>query len=977
MSSLLLRKEIARVLRSPSALAGTTFALGCFALPVIAQDTGNTNTSTTQNNQKLETIVVTGSNIRRVDIETASPVITIDRAAIQASGKVNLGDLVQSLPSMAGNAQNPSVNNGANKTAIGSQGNAAVSLRGLGSVRTLLLLNGHRIPFQLQDLNVIPVSAVERIEVLNDGASSVYGSDAIGGVVNIITKTSYQGAEFGVDYGQSDKDDGTRKAAHLLMGQTTDKGSIMFGLQYDKQDPVFASNRKFSHNAQYIYNTGVNTAAGSSRTPGGRFHFPAGSPLIAKFGCNSVTLSGNQLPSITTPPTQADFRCYDAGTDGFNFQAVGNYDLLPNERTSMFVLGNYKLTDNVEAYAELLYHKMVAHAQFAPYPFDLPQNNIVIPANQFYNPFGEEFGQLGSTDDITLRLSTLGNRGLKIADTTELANVGLKGSFGDTSWNWDAHISYGKNDQLQQDQNYINFSQILGDFSCPTAPGAGSCTPIDIFNLSDPTTKAILQSAKINPFLTYLYQMKEGDASVNGSLFSLPAGDVQVAFGTSYRKEYVDYQVDPLLDSTFSLNNGIPTISCAGPGSLCTSPAQGGFNVKEAYAELLIPVLKDLPFVHSLNIDLGDRYSKYSNFGSTSNWKVALEYRPIEDLLLRATASKVFRAPTPTNIFAGPTSDAPTAIDPCAGVSGVSSNAACKGFNVPTQVFSQLTAYTMGSQFAAAHGLGTGTTLLPENGKSFDYGFVYDPDWIPGLSFNSDYYRILLNNLIVFGSNTAQTILNQCFNTQGPVCGDIVRNPDGSIKFVIEAPFNAGNLVDQGFDVGAHYRLPTTAWGNFVLGFDGTYVQAYNVAQGGFTQHLAGHYDKTYGNFARVRMLATLDWNMGPFTANWTTRYIGPIKVGYVNGGLGPSGVGGGAESLPYNPNPIGPVLHAGAVVYHNASLGYNIEPINTFVQVGIDNIFDKQPPLLYQTNVTNANTDVYTYDTVGRFYRASVTVKF
>src|ERR1700722_551215 len=298
MSSLLLRKEIARVLRSPSALAGTTFALGCFALPVVAQDTGNTNTSTTQNNQKLETIVVTGSNIRRVDIETASPVITIDRAAIQASGKVNLGDLVQSLPSMAGNAQNPAVNNGSNKTAIGSQGNAAVSLRGLGSARTLLLLNGHRIPFQLQDLNIIPVSAVERIEVLDDGASAVYGSDAIGGVVNIITKTNYQGAEFGVDYGESDKDDGKRKAAHLMMGQTTDKGSILFGLQYDKQDPVFAANRKFSHNAQYIYNTGINTAAGSSRTPGGRFHFPAGSPLIAKFGCNSVTLSGNQLPSI-------------------------------------------------------------------------------------------------------------------------------------------------------------------------------------------------------------------------------------------------------------------------------------------------------------------------------------------------------------------------------------------------------------------------------------------------------------------------------------------------------------------------------------------------------------------------------------------------------------------------------------------------------------------------------------------------------
>jgi outer membrane receptor protein involved in Fe transport len=976
MSSLL-RKEIARALRSTYSLAGTTFALGFLTFPVVAQDTGNATKDTTKNTQNLETIVVTGSNIRRVDIETANPVVTIDRAEIQASGKVNLGDLVQALPSIAGNAQNPAVNNGSNKTAIGSQGNAGVSLRGLGSARTLLLLNGHRIPFQLQDLNVIPVSAVERIEVLNDGASPIYGSDAIAGVVNIITKTSYQGAEFGADYGISDKDDGKRNAAHLLIGQTTDKGNIIFGVQYDKQEPVFAANRKFSHNAQYIYNTGINTNAGSSRTPGGRFHFPAGSQLIEKFGCNSVTVSGNQLPAFTTPPTQNDFRCYNPTTDGFNFQAVGNYNLLPNERTSVFVLGSYRLTDSVDAYAELVYHKMVAHAQFAPYPFDLTQNNLVVPANQYYNPFGQEFGQLGSSDDITLRLSTIGNRGLKIADTTELANVGLKGTFGDTSWNWDAHLSYGKNDQLQIQQNYIDFASIRPDFSCATAPGAGSCTPIDIFNLSDPTTQSILQSAKINPYLSYLYQMREGDASVNGSLFSLPAGDVQAAFGVSYRKEYVDYQVDPLLDSTFTLNNGIPTISCAGPGSLCTSPAQGGFNLKEAYAELLIPILHELPFVHTLNVDLGDRYSKYSDFGSTNNWKAAIEYRPIEDLLLRATASKVFRAPTPTNLFAGPTSDAPTAIDPCAGNPQFASNKACQGISVPPQVFSQLTAYTMGSQFAAEHGLGSGTTLLPENGKSFDYGFVYDPDWLRGLSVNADYYRILLDNLIVFGSNTAQTILNQCFNTQGPVCGNIVRSPDGSIKFVTETPFNSGNLVDQGFDVGAHYRLPATAWGNFIVGFDGTYVEKYNVSQGGFTQHLAGHYDKTYGNFARVRALATLDWNMGPFSANWTTRYIAPITVGYANADLGPSGVGGGSLSDAYNPNPIGPVLHAGAVTYHNASLGYHIEPINAFVQVGIDNIFDKQPPLLYQTNVTNANTDVYTYDTVGRFYRASITVNF
>ena len=933
------------------------------SVTAVAQDTG----TPPPKSQSLETIVVTGSNIRRVDIETASPVVTIDRAQIQASGKVNLGDLVQELPQMAGAAMTPQVNNG-------GAGTAGVSLRGLGSNRTLLLINGHRIPFQLQDLNLLPVSIVERIEVLNDGASAVYGSDAIAGVVNIITRTNYQGAEFGADYGQSDRDDGERRAAHMIFGQTTDKGSIVFGLQYDKQDPISAANRNVSKAAQYIYNSGVNSHAGSSRTPGGAYFLPKGSPAAVALGCTKVTLSGNKLPGTTTPPAQGDFRCYNSGTDGFNFQAVGNYDLIPNERTGVFVLGSYKLTDNVEAYAELLYHKMVAHQQLAPYPFDLVGNNLIIPADQFYNPFGVTFGNNGSSSTIALRLTSIGNRGLKIANTTDMANAGLKGTFGDTSWNWDAHVSYGKLTLETQNLNYINISQILPDFSCTTAPGAGACTPIDIFNQSDPSTKAILQSAKIDPFLSTDYQMKSAEASVNGSLFSLPAGDVQLAVGGNYRKEYQDSKVDPLLNITFNNVGGVPTLNCPGPGSICSSPTQGGYNVKEAYAEVLIPILKDAPFAHSLNIDIGDRYSKYSNFGSTSNWKIALEYRPIEDLLLRGTVSKVFRAPTTSNLFAGPSQDAPTATDPCAGVSGVSSNAACKGFNVPKQIFSQLTGFVMGSQFASANDLST-AVLQPELGKSFDYGFVYDPEWIPGLSVNADYYRILLDNLIVSGPGTAQTILTQCFNTQGPICGNIFRSTDGSIKFVVESAFNSGNLVDQGLDVGAHYRLPTTQWGNFRIGLDGSYIEKYNIDQGGFIQHLAGHFDKTFGNFARVRGLGTIDWNLGPWTANWTTRYIGRITLGYAEPGLGPSGVE--SSTNPYNPNPQGPVLHYGAVTYHNASLGYNIEPINTFVQVGVDNIFDKQPPLLYLNNVLNANTDVSTYDLAGRFYRASISVKF
>src|SRR5581483_1300541 len=412
---------------------------------------------------------------------------------------------------------------------------------------------------------------------------------------------------------------------------------------------------------------------------------------------------------------------------------------------------------------------------------------------------------------------------------------------------------------------------------------------------------------------------------------------------------------DPLIATEVDQNLNF---TCAGPSSICNAATRGGFNVKEAYAELLVPLLKDMPWAHSLNLDLGDRYSKYSDFGSTNNWKAALEYRPIEDLLLRGTVSKVFRAPTVTDLFRGPAVESPTATDPC-GSAAVASNPACQGYTFTNTGTSQVNGLVTGSQYANAN-LGTNVHVQPEHGKSFDYGFVYDPQWIPGLSVNADYYRIVLQDLIVSGPGIAQTILTQCFNNGGSVCSLILRYNSGSnigqLKYVFEAPFNSGTLTTSGIDIGGHYRLPETPWGNFAVGLQTTYIGEYNVNQGGFDQHLSGHYDKTYGNIARWRGLG----------------YIDHITIGYAEPGLGPSASADGA----YTPAGATP-YHYGAYVYHNLNFGYNIEPINTQVQLGVDNVTDKQPPIFFQQNVINANTDVNTYDTVGRFYWAKMTVKF
>src|SRR6185295_18320084 len=258
MSNTLLRGAIRRGLRTYG-VAGATLACTSAALPAFAQDAQDTA------DQKLETITVTGSNIRRVDIETSNPVVTIDRAAIQKSGKLTLGDLVQQLPAVTGPNMNPQVNNG------GGTGVTSIGLRGLGSQRTLTLINGHR--YLSGDPNAIPANMIERIEVLTDGASSVYGSDAVAGVVNFILRSDYQGAEFSANYGISDKDDGQSKGYQFTFGQSSDKGSIMAGISYNKIDQVLAGHRKFSKNSVSLYG---NSTFGPAPSVGGSTSSPFG-----------------------------------------------------------------------------------------------------------------------------------------------------------------------------------------------------------------------------------------------------------------------------------------------------------------------------------------------------------------------------------------------------------------------------------------------------------------------------------------------------------------------------------------------------------------------------------------------------------------------------------------------------------------------------------------------------------------------------
>lgn len=933
--------------------AGATAAVGLSSLPVFAQ-------GSEAGSDKLETIVVTGSRIRRVDIESASPVFSIDKADIEKSGKLTIGDLIQESPSIAGAATNPSVNNG------GGSGASTVSIRGLGSQRTLLLVNGRRLAYA--DVNSIPISLVERIDILKDGASAIYGSDAVAGVVNFVLRKDFQGIEATADYGISDADDGERKGFSLTLGHSSDRGNLIVGANYNKTEAVWAGDRKFSSPALYNY-FGTIYTGGSSYIPTGRFTIPRTTAAGLGINCAGTGASVNVMRIPGASGTSAgDFRCY-TGNDTYDYSPY-NLELTPQERGGLFLTGNYRITDNVEAYVEGFTNKTRSRYIIAPLPLIFGQANVILSADSVYNPFGVNVSSGG------IRMTAAGNREGMYETTADQFSGGFRGSFGDT-WQWDAGITWGRTSQDTGNTGYYygaalaqavgpSFIDGNGVARCgtPTAVISG-CTPINFFALDPSTPEGQSALDALNQIAvlvkSHSYALNRGaQFNLTGELFQLPAGAVSLAVGGEYRKDYEYFAPDFVSTITDPVLGECLTFTDA-----CRSPSKGELDVREFYAELLVPVLADVPFAKSLNLTIGSRYSDYSAFGDTINSKIGVEWRPFDDLMLRGTVAEVFRSPTIGDLYGGVTPSADTYTDPCSGAGLNLNNPACAGL---TPGFEQTT-----QQTSAVYG--SNPLVQPEKGKSFTWGVVYDPSWLPGLSTSIDVWKIYLTDTI--GVIGTQTIINQCYQ-YGRFCDLFTRDAAGDIDYVNNSLQNIGRTDVSGVDFSIKYRLPETSFGNFRVGLDATYFKQYDeqIIAGDITteSHYAGSYFGSSaggpGNLTRWRGLGSLSWSLGAFDASWRARYIGASRFGFT------ATAGDGYTVIDPSNNPANNSFRMGASTFHNVQFGYNAEAINTRFEVGVDNVGNKQPPQLWQFGF-NGNTDERTYDVVGRYYWARVGVKF
>ncbi|MGH8373352.1 MAG: TonB-dependent receptor plug domain-containing protein [Gammaproteobacteria bacterium] len=982
-------------------------ATSLFAGPVAAQDQG-TDTATTQ----LNKIEVTGSKIKRTSVEQAQPIVVINQQEIKATGLTTIGQVLQKLTS-SGAALNTLANDGGNFTFTGG-GQTNMDLRNLGSGRVLVLVNGKRWSSSLDgtvDLNTIPSSIIDHVEVLQDGASAIYGSDAISGVVNIITIKNFSGEEASAYLGIHNGDghwDGKSQSYDFTMGTGNDHSNIVFNASYTNQDGISSTHRNISR--EPVYGTGL--TRGSSATPQGRFVFipntsstpndPNNAPDPAT-GFTSTQCPTTNFGSATSPnyeplcdltliagqPGTAanQFKPFSSKNDRFNYAAY-NYVLTPEERFSGYLAGHSDLADNVTFSADMLYSHRDSTQQAAPTPLFFASTSIVadVPGTQKYNPFGFDLNTQANLGPGWLgllgrRMIEDGPRVYQESEDTFRFSGGFNGYFNaaGSEWDWDTGYIFTRDSELDTNLGSLDVSHLrlaMGDpAACAAVPG---CVPINFFggqtNSISANQLAYSAYTQQNQFRN-TQRIYNADIS-NSTLMDLPAGPLGFAAGYQYLEHDGYFIPDSVAQhgyDSFNPKVAVPTTS-------------GRLSENSVYTEFDIPLLAKLPMVKSLDLDVAVRDTKYDLFGSNTTSRAGLKWAPSDTLLVRATWAQGFRAPTINDLYAGPTLLSAQVADPCSnytstGVSATVQQRCANGFGGVSAV---PTSYSQPN--AQINTLESGnSSVKPETSVSRTIGFVYSPDWAPGLNLNMDYYKIELQKTLQ--PTGGQNILDGCY-TAGNLadCSRITRTASGAIQILNDSITNIGSTTTDGIDIGGSYALPSMSTGDLKVGLDATYIRKYeevfpNASGSGATvTELAGvERGGTVFPFGVPHWKArgNVVWTVSNWRLEWDIRYTSALTESCSDS------FDGSANSLTAlglcsNPNTTNNSLstnHLGQTIYHDVQINYNFDPMKTTFTFGIRNLLDKNPPSSTQQQLNSFDPTLY--DVPGRFFYGRVSVKF
>jgi iron complex outermembrane recepter protein len=973
-----LREAIVRVLRATAgrmiapAVAGSAAlaAMSLLATPALAQDAPADTPS-----QNLETITVTGTRIRRADVENAQPIIVLDRATIEHQGFTSVADILQNLSE----AGSPPISR-ANALAAGEDvGGFYIDLRNLGNNRTLVLLNGKRLGATTsgaQDLGQIPTSVIERIEVLKDGASSLYGSDAIAGVVNIITRRNFDGAQASAYVGQYSQGDGDRQQYDITIGTHSEQGSITVSAQYTKDDPVFAKDRKFSRYPQgpYFPNSGWTPVS----QWGGSF-FPDGSCP----GQNDSPYDACTLNPGGDPFNLNDYHGTNAagGTSDLSNPNEEMYLQMGTERRGIYANAEWNFTNNLKFSTDLLYNKRSTYQQIAGYPYQSAAFGIPLSSESYYNPFDEDI-------DFLRRGWEHPRQTQSDLQTYRYAGT-FEGAFdmGEHTYNWDVGGYVNTNDSLKRSQGDFSLIALQGalgpsfldpttglvtcgtqDNPLPYGTAPGSCIPWNPLLPAGQGGSGSLSNAALQALLFPEYhdigrtKTVDYSANITGPVFALPAGDLGVAVGYEHRNESGKFVPDAYSQSGQSTN-------------LSSGPTSGRYKVDEFYAEIDVPVVKDVPFAKSLSFDIAARWSDYDSFGNTTNGKFSVQWRPIDDLLVRGNYAEGFRAPTIADLFGGLSGTFSSYTDPCDTVGGAAATnpdvaARCSagfggqaatpsGFRQPGQGGQPCSAFPCqtGVQFLS----GANPALKPETATTKTLGIVYSPAWLEGIDVSVDWFRVHIDNAIA--ADSEQDVLDDCYlRGDASRCAQVyfTRDPaTGGIVAFLTGNTNKGYVETEGYDFGVNYRFPEFSFGHFVVHWNSTYIDHLNVASSDDSSVPIEPLTGIGSNF-RLRSNLGLDWTYGDFGATWSTRYYSSIteRCSHSEVCNDPDHVAPDTGAQPQN--------RTGANTFHDVQVRWTA-PWKGTISVGANNVFDHLGPILYTQ--PNSNFDYYGGFDIGRFY--------
>ena len=912
----------------------------------------------------LEGVQVTGTRIRTAELEGQVPVQVVGRAEIERSGLGSIGEVLQQLTA-SGSALNARFNSSGNfgfppdGSGVGA-GSAQVDLRHLGAKRVLVLVDGIRWVNESSasgvgsatDLNTIPLALVERIEVLKDGASSLYGSDAIAGVVNIITRREYDGTQVTMNYGQYGRGDGASRGFDLAWGRSGPRTSLFLGASYVKQDGVDARDRAQSR--WPVPGTGL--AFGSSATPDGRFVFVdpltgASQDLVPNAGAGTPAYDGSAGCQRSD-----GYHCFGSD-DRYNY-AESNLLLTPSERKGVFGQFRYFFNDDVQWYLKALGNRRESSNRAAPEPIflgaDAGTGNpladaIVVSALNPYNPFGFDLDSASNLVLIGRRPVEGGPRLYRQTVDTQYLASGFVGTFESPgrTWFWDVNAMYSRNDAEQVNTgsyDLYNINLALGDpAACAAVAG---CVPLDIFGGAGSITPDMLRW--IQPVVRDRSRNTLGlfTANLTSDLVRLPAGPVSFATGVEYRRYEGWYRPDAL--TVAGHYNGVPSL-----------PTSGAYNVKEAYLELNVPLLGDSALGDALDLSLAGRYSDYSTFGSEFTPKYGLRWQLSHDLVLRATWAEGFRAPTIGELYGSAARADLQLSDPCSvGLGGTAPRgdaAHCAALGVPAgyqQANSQISVTTGGNR-----------GLDAERSRSFSAGFVWSPwfgsntPWSQRFDLGVTFYRHHVDGAIQ--AIDAQTQLDLCVDTLDPLyCDGIGRAASGGINGFDNRLTNLGSIRTDGWDVELGWILPETAAGRFRLDWQNTFVGRYEATgAAGQRQPQRPGWEVVDSAIPEWTSNIALAWSRGHWNASWSARRISALREAC-----------GDAVAFAVCSDRQAGINRLPAVTYHDLQLGYRVDWLKGMqLTAGVNNAFDKDPPVCLSCSLNGY--DASTYDIPGGRY--------